>query len=1694
MLPTTHFLMKNAGFTYRSTNLRFAVLAQARKIAPAVIALSIAVLWVCFLPSPTRAQSIQYTQNTPDQTLRSAMRVDPTTLGLSIDVPLGGYAGRGASLPINLSYSSKQWRLDFKSSWQNQNGSPRTLSQSIFSEWAKAGWATSLDVPVIEWTGHNQSYNDNGNPFCMACVDTEWSEQSYINRIQIHMPGGGSHELRTDDTPVAAPSYAGTYYAVDGSNIRLEATSDTDGTLYLPDGARYVLAPSSGVYYYIDRNGNTLSYSVANRQWTDTLGRVFDVPAPASPSAQTYTYYLPTTSGTPLSYSVRWSTLANALTNSSDALRYQTNMTSTAGDSVTLRSPYLFSGTVTNRVFETSPGGLFNPVVPAEIVMPNGQSYLFTYNVWGEITKVIYPTGAYERFDYGEIAAVRALSTPYAQFNRGVVDRWLSPTGNSGDEVHWHYATAINQGVLTVSTTAPDGTLTERLIHTDSGLGATYGFSDAKGGMTFEERISASSGGAMLRRTLTEWTTSGPLSGGWTTATRNPRVTKQVAILLDTGTSDALTSTTTMSYDDDLNAIATNHYDYATLGQSSAQTAAIGSISAGSLARTEEATFLVNDTNISSSTRTAYRDRNLLSLPTSTRVKDSSGTVVTQSTISYDETSSYPLLTYSSVGGWSDPGTNVRGLPTTVGVWLSTTSSYLQTHAQYDQCGNVRNTWDARGNESQVEYSSTYGYAYPTSAATAVPDSTGVHGSSSALTTSATYDANTGLMTSLTDANGQTTSYSYDSINRPATITRPTGGGSTSYAYGDTPSNLYVRTQTSIDSSHVVEAYQYFDKLGRASRSFLNEGSTYSTTDTQYDSMGRVWRVSNPYRTTSLSDSVNPSGNWTTTAYDYLGRVTSVTTPDSAVVTSAYSGSTSSPVGTVVTVTDQAGKARKSVTDGLGRLTTVYEDPSSLNYSTSYSYDTLNNLTTVTQGSQTRTFAYDSLKRLTSAANPESGTISYAYDSNGNLTQKTDPRTTSGSNWTTTIAYDALNRPTTKTYSNDGGVTPPVNYYYDNASLPSGAPSFTRGYSTGRLVAVTYGSSSSNGDYRGYDELGRVVRQVQQTDGVNYLTEATYYLNSAMATETYPSVPGASDRRTVSYSVDSAARLSSLSSSATSYAPAASVSSISYAAHNALTAETYGNNLVHAVTYNTRFQPNEIKLGTSGSPTSVLDLTYSYGTTGNNGNVQSITYAGGGLSYTQSFTYDALNRLATAQENSGSNWSQMNVYDRYGNRQIDYGSGNYNLAFSASTNRITTSGFSYDSAGNLTNDTIHAYTFDAENKINKVDNVTAYVYDGEGQRVRKLVGENTRFVYGIGGQLVAEYDGSSGNLKKEYVSGSSLITIEPTAVNSNGTRYSTGDNLGTPRVITNSSAGVVSRHDFMPFGEELGATVGGRTTGMGFSVTDGLRQKFTLKERDNETGLDFFEARYYANTQGRFLSVDLVAGSLSNPQSLNRYSYVLNNPLKFIDPTGMIVEWADSEKKKKKDEAEARTSAQRKYENHIAKLLESKKSEERARGERLQESYERLKDSKSTFRVVSEDSGSSSGELTFNGKVFIVSLKGNASEYGAIDTNQKIAHEFEHGRQVLDRELSYHNYNPPDWKSWALDRTDEAKAFAAGFDATPVAPDQGSFLTGMRQAVRTGGIQGGVDYLGRSNTKYRYLPAGPNNVTHRSPAIYEVPK
>jgi YD repeat-containing protein len=281
------------------------------------------------------------------------------------------------------------------------------------------------------------------------------------------------------------------------------------------------------------------------------------------------------------------------------------------------------------------------------------------------------------------------------------------------------------------------------------------------------------------------------------------------------------------------------------------------------------------------------------------------------------------------------------------------------------------------------------------------------------------------------------------------------------------------------------------------------------------------------------------------------------------------------------------------------------------------------------------------IKRLASATNPESGTFSYAYDANGNLTSKTDARSI-----TTTFVYDALNRASSRSYS-DG--TPAVSYIYDASGVAN---------SKGRLTSVS--SSVSTTNYAAYDALGRITSSNQVTDGQTYSMSYGYDLAGGQTSINYPS------GRVVTSEYDAAEKLAGVrdQQSGVYYAGAASTDAtnrVQYASHGAVSAMKFGNGLWEHTSFNNRLQPTQIGLGTSSADSSTMGLSYNYGTTNNNGNLQSVSYSGGGLSYTQSFGYDALNRLATSNENSGSSWSQTNGYDQYGNRWIDYGGGIHNL-------------------------------------------------------------------------------------------------------------------------------------------------------------------------------------------------------------------------------------------------------------------------------------------------------------------------------------------------------------------------------------------------------------------------------------------------
>ncbi|MEP7337220.1 MAG: RHS repeat-associated core domain-containing protein, partial [Acidobacteriota bacterium] len=299
----------------------------------------------------------------------------------------------------------------------------------------------------------------------------------------------------------------------------------------------------------------------------------------------------------------------------------------------------------------------------------------------------------------------------------------------------------------------------------------------------------------------------------------------------------------------------------------------------------------------------------------------------------------------------------------------------------------------------------------------------------------------------------------------------------------------------------------------------------------------------------------------------------------------------------------------------------------------------------------------------------------------------------------------------------------------------------------------------------------------------------------------------------------------------------------------------------------------------------------------------------------QDYTYDALNRIgsvAEQQQNSGGSWaascSQTFGYDRFGNRQITAVTGgvnSYNPSYTTSTNRI--SGLTYDSAGNITYDVASGgtMTYDAENHLVTASSGGTYVYDGEGKRVKRTASsQEWWYVYGTGGELVAEYlSTGTTTVKKEYGyrGGQLLVVWDVDKTGDERLKWLVPDHLGSTRMEADKSGSLSAmvRHDYLPFGEEL--TAGIRGSGYGY-VSTNVRQKFASKEWDNETGLNFFGARYFASSQGRFTSIDpmLASGSIYNPQTWNRYSYALNSPLNLIDPTGMYTYAAGTSDEQKK--------------------------------------------------------------------------------------------------------------------------------------------------------------------------------------------------
>jgi RHS repeat-associated protein len=576
--------------------------------------------------------------------------------------------------------------------------------------------------------------------------------------------------------------------------------------------------------------------------------------------------------------------------------------------------------------------------------------------------------------------------------------------------------------------------------------------------------------------------------------------------------------------------------------------------------------------------------------------------------------------------------------------------------------------------------------------------------------------------------------------------------------------------------------------------------------------------------------------------------------------------------------------------------------------------------------SQTRTFSYNSLGRLMTTTNPESGVTSYTYFDGGSLKTRTDAR-----NAMVTLSYDGRKRVKSKVYS--GVATPNVTYCYDGLVYSGGVcASAARGAGDNPVDALTgYGSQVDGADagqnFLTVDGLGRVLKSVQrlrtgtaagQAVVSEYPFVYSYQVNDQVASVTYPS------GRVVTYQTsprDLVAR--AYPASGGDY-----VSSAQYTSGGAMKQMTLGSGgatQTQTQTWNSRGQMTQMEARGPGNAL-LLGLDLDYGTTNNNGNLWALTIRTGAQTFGQSYRYDMANRLRLAAEDAAGtghldvqgascsqiagSWCQRYGYDAFGNMwQVEKsadtiigelkpkGASWYYHAGQASVdNRLD--GQVYDVAGNLEQYSgfpsgAERATYDGDGRITEVKDAQGQAwiqnwYDGEGLRIKQKVGAATTwYVYDAGKQLMAEYgDASAGTAA--------------------GRNYRLTDHLGSTRALVDGTGAVVSRMDYAPFGGDLM-----RNGVAGYGTGPATRLKFTGKERDAETGLDYFGARYLSAAQGRYTSVDpfnpiteFAADSddpdeqdqarqqfndyLANPQNWNRYTYALNNPLKYIDKDGKI--------------------------------------------------------------------------------------------------------------------------------------------------------------------------------------------------------------
>ncbi|MDP3092209.1 MAG: SpvB/TcaC N-terminal domain-containing protein [Nitrospira sp.] len=904
----------------------------------------------------------------------------------------------------------------------------------------------------------------------------------------------------------------------------------------------------------------------------------------------------------------------------------------------------------------------------------------------------------------------------------------------------------------------------------------------------------------------------------------------------------------------------------------------------------------------------------ILGLPTSEAIYEGIGTspgnLKAQTTLYYDGT--------TTCGTPSTNQTPIKGHLTRVVRWLNESAS-PEIRKAYDQFGNVICTRGPNGGDTNLAYDSIF-QTFPITNTNALNHQTRLwyYG------VTAGTDSTKGLYGQVAiawDPNGIGHTFEYDVLGRK---TKETGGPvnpvETLYNYtyfsggpgntidGDNAQNVQSLAGSLLPGAVGLLTTTYFDGLGRPIKKEEPGDFQVVLTETEYNATGTVKRKSVPRFTTA-------SQQWITPQYDSLGRVIRIDNPSPAGQTiralSCYDD--------WVTVTVDANNHKKRETrDAYGRLIRVDEYTGTFTtcdtavgtpYTTTiYQYDVLGNLVKLTDAKgNVTTMRYDSLGRKIAMSDPDMGRCgdltvltpstsypwypapcwNYHYDAAGNLIRQTDAK-----NQTVWFQYDQLNRLVQKDY---GGAGPkPVGsgdarFTYDAPIIwKMGWPTPT--YGVGRLTGT---ATATNFTLLGYDPQGRVTTETRSIDGFSREMNADYDNLGRLQRVYDPDVYEGGSWVQYDYTGPFLQKVSGFNE------PENRVY-LEYPAntYNALgqpASQTFGNGVSTAYTYDPQtFRMQSYR--TTKTPAVYMDEGYAYDAKGHVTYIGDQTSSEGGY---RAFAYDGLDRLVHGYhliaQDSGS-WDGVYVYDQIGNVTSNTACcgvvitpwpflGAYTYPSSGPTSvrphAVSAAGphtYLYDDNGNLTSGAGRTITYDAENRpiciaVNGTgctpgqSTTTTFAYDAQGKRVKKTVGTVATFYFG------PHYECENGQCTKYIWANGQRIAMR----NSGGGQpvsYFHADHLGSTRLVTNATGGVDQVLSYHPFGATLGN--GG---------TANVPYKYTGQELD-ETGLYDYHARLYDPVLGRFISADTLVPNPGDPQSLNRYSYVMNNPVNFTDPTG----------------------------------------------------------------------------------------------------------------------------------------------------------------------------------------------------------------